>query len=166
MSPPSDMAVTLSSSGTARAGSAPEVERHSPQQRRVAQAAPPSYLGVATAPSATTPTAAAAVRPTSTCKLCRKPFGTCGRSSVDCSQPACPKGVHTHCVSPCRAGAGWFCVQHGKAVPATAPPLGRWCETALGCLQTRFECVCGDEVWLLALLSLRALASYASGRSV
>eukprot|EP00955_Chlamydomonas_euryale_P003196 34057-Chlamydomonas_euryale.AAC.1 len=74
MSPPSDMSVTLSSDGTARAGSAPEVER--PQQRRAAQAAPPSCLGAAAAPSATTPTAAAAVRPTSPCTLCRKPFGT------------------------------------------------------------------------------------------
>eukprot|EP00955_Chlamydomonas_euryale_P086402 364209-Chlamydomonas_euryale.AAC.14 len=59
-------------------------------------------------------------------------------------------------MSPCRAGEGWYCVQHGKAVPVTAPlrPL------------TCFERVCGDEVWLLALLSLRALASYAPGRSV
>eukprot|EP00955_Chlamydomonas_euryale_P022267 235256-Chlamydomonas_euryale.AAC.1 len=65
MSPPSDLSVTVSSGGTARAGSAPKVERHSPQQRRAAQAAPPACLGAATAPSATTPTAAAAVRPTS-----------------------------------------------------------------------------------------------------
>eukprot|EP00955_Chlamydomonas_euryale_P019998 213187-Chlamydomonas_euryale.AAC.1 len=53
MSPPSDMSVTLSSGGTAR-GSAPEVERHSPQQRRAAQAAPPSCWGVAATPSTTT----------------------------------------------------------------------------------------------------------------
>eukprot|EP00955_Chlamydomonas_euryale_P000687 7825-Chlamydomonas_euryale.AAC.1 len=68
-------------------------------------------------------------------------------------------------MSPCRAGEGWYCVQHGKAVPVTAPPY-RWCGAALGCLQSRFEHVCRDKVWLLALLSLRALASYASGRRV
>eukprot|EP00955_Chlamydomonas_euryale_P055783 356213-Chlamydomonas_euryale.AAC.1 len=69
-------------------------------------------------------------------------------------------------MSPCRAGEGWFCVQHGKTVPVTAPPKAVGVGLLWSVCSPRLERVCRDDVWLLALLSLRALASYASGRRV